>query len=182
MYSPTLGRFMQTDPIGVPGGVNLYAYVGNDPLNLLDLYGLVAEALQGAFPGTGFPTEGVRQSDEIFAVFGGLGGAVRALGSAVVQGLLGQSSAGGSAVVQTGAPGVQAGLPPAAQVAAENGGELTRVGRWMSWEEFNRCLILAGWWKELAAEPTSFAPQILARTQVLALVQYMRSLMCQPAY
>jgi len=36
VYSPSLGRFLQTDPIGTKDDLNLYAYVGNDPLDRTD--------------------------------------------------------------------------------------------------------------------------------------------------
>jgi RHS repeat-associated protein len=44
VYAPQLGRFMQSDPIGYRAGANLYVYVGADPLNLVDPWGLEDEA------------------------------------------------------------------------------------------------------------------------------------------
>jgi RHS repeat-associated protein len=39
-YSATLGRFLQTDPIGYDGGISLYGYVGDDPTNGSDPTGM----------------------------------------------------------------------------------------------------------------------------------------------
>lgn len=103
IYAPTLGRFLQTDSVGYEAGLNLYAYVTNDPVNGTDPTGkcgvFVAQCV-GAAIGAGIEltvqlTDSETRSD------------YAAAGQALARGDLGEAwSAAGSHVTDVGIAGV----------------------------------------------------------------------------
>lgn len=48
-YSPTMGRWLSRDPIAERGGLHLYGFVNNSPLNSLDPLGLALYAFDGTW-------------------------------------------------------------------------------------------------------------------------------------
>jgi RHS repeat-associated protein len=51
-YDPSLGRYIQADPIGMSGGINLFSYATADPVEIADLSGLRSIVNSGIGGGT----------------------------------------------------------------------------------------------------------------------------------
>lgn len=71
-YDPNLGRFLQTDPSGSAGGINLYSYANDGPLNGVDPFGLTS--LDQILTDGGGPPEWDPQEPGGFAELGGADG------------------------------------------------------------------------------------------------------------
>lgn len=51
-YDPETGRYVESDPIGLDGGLNTYGYVESNPLAYLDPFGLASSGKTESVPGT----------------------------------------------------------------------------------------------------------------------------------
>jgi RHS repeat-associated protein len=47
-YDPSIGRYIESDPIGLRGGINTYAYVYSNPMRYIDPDGLIPQCVPGA--------------------------------------------------------------------------------------------------------------------------------------
>jgi len=53
-YDPSTGRYVESDPIGLQGGLNTYGYVFQNPLNYADPKGLEARLICRSVSNTGY--------------------------------------------------------------------------------------------------------------------------------
>ncbi len=152
-YDPRTARWLSRDPIGELGGLNLYGYAGNDPVNLYDPLGLCflsrlrnagvglyAGAAGGAVGGAavggtlGFLAGGVNAVPG--AVAGAAGGAVVGGTWGAISGFLSPCSSPGDVALEQFISGVLSGglefLPGLSELGVKIKGINAEAGSWLA--------------------------------------------------
>ncbi|NDV25428.1 RHS repeat-associated core domain-containing protein [Desulfovibrio sp. JC010] len=87
-YDPTIGRFIQPDPLGLAGGdVDVYGYCADDPVNFVDRVGLFSRGSFGDF-GEGTGGAGSRRGSSSDNSGGGAIGGLTGRGKGALSGLV----------------------------------------------------------------------------------------------
>jgi len=93
-YDASIGRFISRDPAGLPGGVNMYAYAGDDPVDFSDPtgqeYGFTPDPGQNYYGGY----------EGSFGYWAGTGGGIGAGGGFAYQALALLANQGGLDITQ----------------------------------------------------------------------------------
>ncbi|MDF3031368.1 MAG: repeat protein [Moraxellaceae bacterium] len=110
-YSPASGRYVESDPVGMAGGVNPYIYTTSDPLHYIDPFGL-----DGVLPYPAVPAFTDALSGFARGLFAGLGTA-----GAVVTGAFWPSSLADGTLNAERPPGYWPGDAGAAEWGRRNG-------------------------------------------------------------
>jgi RHS repeat-associated protein len=50
-YDPRLGRYIESDPVGLAGGINSFLYAGGNPVASVDFFGLIGGTFGVTLPG-----------------------------------------------------------------------------------------------------------------------------------
>jgi RHS repeat-associated protein len=100
-YNAELGRWISRDPIGEAGGLNLYGYVDGNPVNSIDLLGLLTREQEQQIINNAI-AEGVILGSFVGGFFGGGSAAIASGGTLAPAGIIAGAASGGVIGAGTG--------------------------------------------------------------------------------